>query len=92
MGEQRVLGWGVDMQPGGDLPDCVLDIGRGDLCLHAKGIRCRAKCQWWREPETATSGSGRTNDRQSAFEHHTTRTTGNDLVSGANPGGTHPGQ
>lgn len=92
MGEQGALGCGVDMQPGCDLPDCVLDIGLGDLCLHAEGVRCREKCQWWREPETATAGSGGTNDRQSASERRSTRTTGNDPASGANPGGTHPSQ
>lgn len=89
MGDQRVLGCGVDMQPGEDPVECVKDIGRGDLCLCAEGIRRREECQWWREPETWAIGSGRVNERQSTFEH---RSTANDPASGANARGTHPRQ
>jgi hypothetical protein len=82
MGDQRVLGCGVDMKAGDDPAECVLDIGRGDLCLYAEGIRRREQCQWWREPEIRAAGSGRVNEHRSTFEHRSIRATANDPAPG----------
>ena len=92
VGDQRVRGCGVEMQPGEDPAECVLDIGRGDLCLYADEIRRREECQWWREPEAAAVGCGRTNEHRETFENRTTRTAGNDPAAGADPAGPHPGR
>jgi hypothetical protein len=95
VGEQTVCGCGVEMQSGQDPTECVLDIGRGDLCLYAEEIRRREECRWWREPEAAAVGSGWINERLQTSEHRSTRATGNDPTAGADPGGrhsTHPGR
>jgi hypothetical protein len=92
MGDQRVLGCGVDIKARDDPAECVLDIGRGDLVPLCRRIRRREECQWWREPEIRVAGSDRVNERRLTSEHRSTRTTANDPASGANASSTHPGQ
>ncbi|HUB13393.1 MAG TPA: hypothetical protein VMB34_15700 [Acetobacteraceae bacterium] len=52
----------LDLQPGEEPVECVLDWRRPDMCLHADSLRRREQCRWWREPEADAGGSNHARD------------------------------